>query len=467
MSGGNGQGIDCHARPAPPCRVAPYVNSILILVDRDRARYVKLLSAKSFFCFAANHDKWTVTIAIHRCCAQQSRGNQVVGNAAPIRVAFIAHGSPGHSRRLANGVSRFASPGRGYITRDFLLGYETQELPAAVSAWRPDAVVSFLSADDLAMLAQVREQGIPIANTSRSDPAERLAVVLGDAEEAYDAVHAHFRELGVKSIWQFSMGESLVKQNTQQRYRQYTQAKRLPSNVYAAPDPEQIDAINQQTVIAAEVAQWLTELPKPAGIFSQQTYAGQYLCRACELLGLRVPAEIAIIGSDGFDIATASHPPVTSIRVPAEAVGFEAARLAAAMLDGAPAPAEFVLVKGTRLIHRGSTRKDVFEGCNIDRALSFIDEHACEGIKVNDVISHTQRVSRVTFHKRFLEQVGSTPADIIQARKLDEARRLLAETEMSSGTIAGMCGYEDYIHFYRVFRKYEGVSPTQYRQMAQ
>lgn len=382
------------------------------------------------------------------------------------RIAFIARGLQEYSRRLASGVAEFASPTRGFILREFLMGFQRPELPASIESWSPDAVVSFLVQQELPLLDFLAAKGVPIVNAAGGEPRAGFGVVMGEAAQVYKAVHEHFAELGIANIWQFAMGESDPLRGSAQRYRNYCQTHGIGCNSYSSPDPDQVEAINQIVDLDPSFARWLLDLSKPAGIFSQNLYAGQYLCRACELLRLRVPGEIAIVGSDGFDIAMASNPPVTSIRPPAEAVGYEAARLVVSMLHGAEPPMQIVLVQGTRLVHRQSTLANTTQGCDTDRAMNFIDEHACEGIKVNDVLSHTQGVSRVTFHKRFCEQFGKTPGAAIQARRMDEARHLLVESEMSPGAIAGMCGYQDYIHFYRVFRKAEGVSPSEYRRLA-
>lgn len=122
---------------------------------------------------------------------------------------------------------------------------------------------------------------------------------------------------------------------------------------------------------------------------------------------------------------------------------------------------------GATLLFRGSTMaRSTYSGCDIDAALDYISKHACEGIKVADVIARTQAVSRVTFHRNFNMRVGATPSEVIQKHKLEEARRLLAETEITATSIANMCGFCDYAHFYRVFRKRHGVSPSVFRSLA-
>ena len=212
------------------------------------------------------------------------------------------------------------------------------------------------------------------------------------------------------------------------------------------------------------VARWLTELPKPCGIFTQYSYHGPYLCRACQKLGIRVPQDIAIIGTDGFDVSLWCDPPLTSAYQPVEAVGMETVRLALEMLAGRPTPSDHIAIGGVDIIPRGSTTTAHLQGLDIRSALNFIDRHACESIRVQDVVDMTQSVTRQTFGKHFRQWTGSTPAQALRQRKLAEAKRMLRDTDISVTTLSRACGFCDDIEFRKVFRKHEGMSPTDFRK---
>lgn len=55
-------------------------------------------------------------------------------------------------------------------------------------------------------------------------------------------------------------------------------------------------------------------------------------------------------------------------------------------------------------------------------------------------------------------------ADIIHAR-IDVAKQLMADTNLSITEIGEKCGYSSLIHFSRQFRKTAGISPTEYRKL--
>ena len=236
-------------------------------------------------------------------------------------------------------------------------------------------------------------------------------------------------------------------------------------NVLADP-PEAFDRSGVGK-ISQEFADWLLNLPKPAGIFTQQQYTGPYVCRVCKHLGIRVPEDIAIIGVDGFDVSLWCKPKLTSVWLPAEDIGYEAAKLTVQLLEGMPVPQEIVRVGGATIIARESTLPAKSNGLNIQAALDFIERHACAGISVDDIISQTQGVSRRSFYDKFKQWNQITPAEAIRQKKLSEAKRLLAESELSVTAVAGACGYCDDIEFRKVFRKAEGFSPMGYRKIQQ
>jgi AraC-like DNA-binding protein len=66
-------------------------------------------------------------------------------------------------------------------------------------------------------------------------------------------------------------------------------------------------------------------------------------------------------------------------------------------------------------------------------------------------------------HKAFLENVGRTPGQELQRVRLEQAKRLLAESTYKLETLAGLCGYQSANTFYVAFKQATGMSPKQFR----
>lgn len=69
-----------------------------------------------------------------------------------------------------------------------------------------------------------------------------------------------------------------------------------------------------------------------------------------------------------------------------------------------------------------------------------------------------------SFHRRFQENYGVSPLKLLQLRKIEKAKALLAETAMSLETIADRAGFADMAFFRNVFARETGMTPGQFRR---
>ena len=68
-----------------------------------------------------------------------------------------------------------------------------------------------------------------------------------------------------------------------------------------------------------------------------------------------------------------------------------------------------------------------------------------------------------SFVRRFAKATGMKPLDYVHALRLEEAKRMLENSEEPFEAIANAIGYEDTSFFGRLFRKKIGLTPAQYR----
>jgi len=72
--------------------------------------------------------------------------------------------------------------------------------------------------------------------------------------------------------------------------------------------------------------------------------------------------------------------------------------------------------------------------------------------------------SRSHFLRAFRETTGVTPHRYVLNRRVERARRLLGETEMSIAEVAFLCGFSSQAHLTPAFRKAYGLTPGEYRR---
>ncbi len=98
-----------------------------------------------------------------------------------------------------------------------------------------------------------------------------------------------------------------------------------------------------------------------------------------------------------------------------------------------------------------------------ERIKRFIEINFREKIKLADV-AKAALMSKSALCKYISYNHGCTLSDMIETRRMQEAKRLLTETNDPVLRISMSCGYTDANYFSRRFRGREGVTPRKYRQ---
>lgn len=63
-------------------------------------------------------------------------------------------------------------------------------------------------------------------------------------------------------------------------------------------------------------------------------------------------------------------------------------------------------------------------------------------------------------------EAGTTPSAWLQEERIARARQLLHTTELTTEDVAHQCGFRDYSHFHRTFRKHVGMTPGAFRRQS-
>ncbi|HEX7057984.1 MAG TPA: response regulator [Bacilli bacterium] len=95
----------------------------------------------------------------------------------------------------------------------------------------------------------------------------------------------------------------------------------------------------------------------------------------------------------------------------------------------------------------------------------FIIEHADRDVSL-EAIAERFGLSPFYISKIFKEQIGINYIDFLTESRIEKAKNLLANSELSLKEITYQIGYNDPNYFSRVFKKVCGVSPTEYRKMS-
>ncbi|WP_414169933.1 helix-turn-helix domain-containing protein [Streptoverticillium reticulum] len=130
------------------------------------------------------------------------------------------------------------------------------------------------------------------------------------------------------------------------------------------------------------------------------------------------------------------------------------------LLAHALAECVFLLV---RSFHAADRTVPVAYSRRVGRALDWLDAHLGESCTVAE-LARAAGLSERQFHGVFRSETGTTPRDFVLRRKIEHARALLESNPACDITaVAHALGFSSSQYFATVFRRYQGMSPSQLR----
>ena len=113
--------------------------------------------------------------------------------------------------------------------------------------------------------------------------------------------------------------------------------------------------------------------------------------------------------------------------------------------------------------HRGA-HTNAPKKMDISSVKSFLDEHYKEKLSLESVASHFF-IDKHYLARLFKEHYGVTLVTYLQQVRITHAKRMLRFTDKTIEEIGLECGIGELNYFSRVFKKLEGVSPSEFRRV--
>jgi LacI family transcriptional regulator len=305
------------------------------------------------------------------------------------------------------------------------------------------------------------KRGIPLAASGEAMRGRPGAAHVGiDDTEVGRKAAAHFLEIGVRQAAVVRGLSALpVRERRNQAFSEACQARKLPVAVFDKSE----HADEPAGVIEATLADWVTQQPKPVGVFLYQDREAIWFARQCLRFGLRIPEDVAVLGVDNAVAeCERGEPPLSSVNIPWPRVGEEIGLQIQRLLGGSEALPE-VLVRPVSVCQRASTSFYHAQDEMVFKAQHLITQHLKDGLGIEDLATRLG-TSRKTLHRRFVAALGRGPLEWQIERRVSAAQRLLAETALSVAEIARETGFQSNSHFAKIFRQRQGMSPRAYRE---
>ncbi|MBS2039684.1 DNA-binding transcriptional regulator [bacterium] len=387
----------------------------------------------------------------------EARGVTTAGSSSRTfqsRVALLVDLATSFGRRVLEGVHSHPARQNWELLAESWGDFGAGDL---LEGDRPDGIIfDGQSPELLQALTKVRLPMVDVQGVLNDGSASS---VTADYDQVGRVAAGHLRERGFNQTGFLGLKNSPVSDLIEQAFvtasGEYTrQQVRFQTS---------LDWSGQQREFRQELSEWLESLPRPCGVLAADDVAARRLLQACRRLNVRVPEDLGVIGVGNYEMVTAvSDPTLSSVVIPARAIGYQAADSLHQMLSGGsisrirlPAPA---------VAARHSTDLLAFESGLMRQAMEWMQAHLTESVRIPALSSHLC-VSRRLLEQHFQTALGYGPAEQLRRLRLRRAEQLLRESDLSLAVISRMSGLVTAERLCVLFRQYLNLTPGEYRKM--
>jgi len=322
----------------------------------------------------------------------------------------------------SRGILRGFSPVAHELGWDLLHYYPGTSLEWLGRTWKP--AVTVLGPEVQGDWSASGDSGIVLSVNDDRTCGGIPSVCLDEVRIARAALE-HLQDRGLRQVTTFRYDQSPFAVAREQAFREAATASGLRVSPGWRANGASAPCAHEDP---ATISSWLDRLPRPCGVFACCDAWALVVARYARAGNLRVPEDLAVLGVDND--ATACEltvPPLSSVSVPWQRVGRQAAELARLALSREPIAGRRVVIGPGPVVTRRSTDALAIEDSLVARAVRWIHEHADRALTVPSV-ARAVATSRRRLERRFHAVLGRTVLQEIRRVRVETAKRLLSTT---------------------------------------
>jgi LacI family transcriptional regulator len=221
----------------------------------------------------------------------------------------------------------------------------------ALVARNVDGLVIATARSTDTVVDNARELGFPVVLVNRTNGDGRFPLAAGNDRDGINAAVTHLSNLGHRYIGHLAGPEGVSTAAVRlSAFREAIAARSLPSEISRIVICEGFS--DRGGTIAAN--KLLDDHPETTAIIAGNDLIALGALRALSARGLRCPHDISVVGFNDMYFADALSPPLTTVHVPYQSMGTEAAHLLIERLENPDSIAKSVLLP-LHLVVRDST----------------------------------------------------------------------------------------------------------------
>jgi LacI family transcriptional regulator len=374
-------------------------------------------------------------------------------------VALLIETSRAYGRGLLRGITRYLrehAPWSIYFEPRGL----ADSPPRWLRSWRGDGILARVN--DRQTAAIIKKSGIPALDLLAALPDFGMPAIGIDNQTVVRRAIDHFLDRGF-TRFAFCGYPSGVSRWMDMRCRLFADAVAeldRPCDIFTGRSRRRASWEQEQQ----DLTRWVRRLKKPVAVMACNDDRGQQLLDACRRAGARVPDDVSVLGVDNDEfICGLATPPLSSIDIDLDGIGYRAAELLDRLMHGKKPPPGPVLLPAGDVITRQSTDGLAIDDFELSGVVRYLRQHACDPVRMRDVTEATG-MERRTLERKMKAIFGRSPKEELLRIQIDEAKRLLVTTQLSVKAIALRTGFANSRYFSNVFRRRVGAPPGQFRR---
>lgn len=379
----------------------------------------------------------------------------------PLTILFHARRNGVAIHRLLRGIIAYARDNASWNIHCTQHTWSSRRMQSLMRRLRPDGVIAAYALPPL-------PGALPVVHAlaSPADPRNQVLCVLND--QAVGEMGArHLLETQSTNLAFVGYANSVFSRQRETGFlRLLKQQGKIP-DLFHADSSDKRPPCFESRALHSPLALWLKTLPTPCAIMAANDGLAHDIAHLVQKLGYSIPRDFALLGVDDSPVQCLTvSPALSSISPPFVETGWQAARLLDQWIKGdKPAPGLRNLLP-VEVITRASTEINRIDDMLVRQVLEYLQQTRDQPPGVLE-LARWAGVSQRTLELRFQQELGRTPLMEIRRQRIQRARQLLGETNLSVTEIAQRCGFHSLLRLSVVFRELTALSPTEYRRHRQ
>ena len=304
---------------------------------------------------------------------------------------------------------------------------------------------------------------IPVVNSWFSSDIKDIDSVFSDHEKAGEMAAEHLLKRGFRNFANIDNRNEIVSKAFYKGFSETIKPYGCKVKRYLV-SRKCTDSEEQWLKFHEDFKEWIKEWQLPIGIACSQPANAPRIITRCLENNLRIPEDVALVTSgNDQNYCEGISPKVSAVDLSYFKNGYEAAKMLHKKLKGEEITDRTLLIPPKGFVARESTDTYAVNDPMVKTALRYIADNSDKNIQIIDVVEQVP-ISRRSLEIRFNKEIGHTMVDEINRLRIMALKRLLLESDTKMNKLYRAAGFSSALHMRRVFSKYTGMTPGQFRK---